>query len=218
MMKLPANEVPAAHGEEDPYMSISAYFGPPGCGKTSVLTLIAQKELKRISKGKSKYKYVYTNFPCKGCLSISFMDFGYYYYHDCLILLDELTLSADSRDWKNLPDKAKQFITLHRHFKIDLIYNVQDWSRCEKTMRTNTTSLFYLSPFLSWTIARPIYRTININEYMSEIVMGYRFPHLSELISGGTKFYPIKKARKYFNSFDTYGFDLLPDPKSSSWS
>ena len=35
---------------------ITALFGPPGCGKSSVLTLIAQKELVKIRKGKSTFK------------------------------------------------------------------------------------------------------------------------------------------------------------------
>ena len=39
---------------------IVGYFGLPGSGKTTFLTRIAQKELRRIAKGKSKYERVYT--------------------------------------------------------------------------------------------------------------------------------------------------------------
>ena len=88
---------------------ISCYFGSPGCGKSSILTLIAQTELKRIKKGKSKYKHVYTNFPCSNCEKIDFFNLGNSYYHDALIILDEVTLSADSRDWKNLSKQQKEF-------------------------------------------------------------------------------------------------------------
>lgn len=197
---------------------ISAVFGPPGCGKTSVLTLIAQKELKRIAKGKSKYKHVYTNFPCKGCEKIIFTDLGWYYYRDSLIILDELTLSSDSRDWKSFTKQSKQFIALHRHFGIDIWYGVQDWSRAEKTIRECTVGLYYCTRFLlSFAICRPIYRTICINEYVGDLIMGYRFPSLSELLTGGLKFFRIRSAWKYYDSYDKYGFDKLPDPASDKW-
>lgn len=199
-------------------MSISCYFGPPGCGKSSVLTFIAQEELKRISKGKSKYKAVYTNFDCKNCFKIDFGKLGHYYYHDCLIILDELTLSADNRSWKSFPKESKEFICLHRHFNIDIIYTVQDWSRAEKTIRENTVSLFYLDKFLFWSVSRPIYRTICVNEFVGDLIMGYRFPTFSELIFGGFHIYPIHKAWKYYNSYDKYGFDMLDPPPSDLWN
>lgn len=198
-------------------MSISAFFGPPGSGKSSVLTLIAQKELKRISKCKSKYQSVYTNFPCSGCQIIDFSNLGNFYYHDCLILLDELTLSADSRDFKNFPQKSKEFITLHRHFHIDIIYTVQDWSRAEKTIRENTVSLYYVNNLFWFSVVRPIYRTICINEMVGDLIMGYRFPTMTELLTGGFKLYPIFRAWKYYNSYDKYGFDELPEPKKQLW-
>lgn len=196
---------------------ISALFGPPGCGKSSVLTLMAQKELKRIRKGKSKYNVVYTNFPCSGCAKIDFFDLGKRYYHDCLIILDELTLSADSRDFKKFPQKSKEFITLHRHFSIDIVYSVQDWSRAEKTIRENTVQLRYINNLIWFASSRPIYRTICINEMVGDLIMGYRFPTFFELITGGLKIYPIFKAWKYYNSFDKYGFDELPDPAVEIW-
>lgn len=196
---------------------ISCIFGPPGCGKSSVLTLIAQKELKRIQRGKSKYKAVYTNFDCKNCLKIDFRQLGNYYYHDCLIILDELTLSADNRSWKTFPQQSKEFICLHRHFNIDIIYSVQDWSRAEKTIRENTVNLFYCNRFLIWTVTRPIFRTIVINEYIGDLICGYRFPTLTELLGGGLHFYFIRRAWKYYDSFDKYGFDLLPDPEQKKW-
>ena len=43
---------------------LTCYFGVPGCGKTSLLTKFAIDELKRMRKGKSPYKHIYTNFRC----------------------------------------------------------------------------------------------------------------------------------------------------------
>lgn len=185
---------------------ITTYFGLAGCGKSSILTLIAQKELKRIAKGKSKYTKVYTNFPCIGCEEISIKVLGKYYLHDALIILDEITLSADSRDWKNFPKEAKEFVCLHRHFNTDLIVSVQDYSRCEKTIREMTNALYYVSRGMFWSTARPIYRTIAINEYIGDLIQGYRFPTFWEAITGN-RIYIISRAWKYYDSFDKYGFD-----------
>lgn len=198
-------------------MAISCVFGEPGCGKSSYLTLVAQNELKRIAKGKSKYNAVYTNFDCNGCRTIDFDKLGKWYYHDCLIILDELTLSADNRTWKTFPKEAKEFICLHRHFAVDIIYSVQDWSRAEKTIRENTVSLKYLSKFLWWVVARPVYRTITINEMVGELIQGYRFPTFIELLTGGMEIKCIKKAWKYYDSYDKYGFDELPEPLYKVW-
>ena len=55
---------------------ITCYFGVPGCGKTTLLTKIAQMELKRINRGKSPYNHVLTNFYCQGCEMVDFKDLG----------------------------------------------------------------------------------------------------------------------------------------------
>lgn len=200
---------------------IIGYVGIPGCGKTSVLTLIAQKELQRIQKGKSKYKEVYTSFYCVGCKKLNFQDLGKFYFHHCLILLDEMTLLQDSRDWKNLSESLKQFIVLHRHFDVDCIYDCQDWSRCEKTFRENTYMLFYLErlrlPFLKIAKAQRIYRNLSINEYSSELTLGYRFAKGLLEKFGTRQYFNLKKAFKYFDSFEKFGFDQLPPPPSVTW-
>ena len=57
---------------------VVGYFGLPGSGKTTFLTRIAQKELKRMKKGKSKYKHILTNFYCDGCEKIQYSYLGNY--------------------------------------------------------------------------------------------------------------------------------------------
>ena len=70
---------------------ITGYFGVPGCGKSSLLTLIAIKEMKKMSKGKSKYRHIVSNFPIKGVQLIETADLAKFLFTDTLILLDELT-------------------------------------------------------------------------------------------------------------------------------
>ena len=88
---------------------VKGYFGLPGSGKSTFLTMIAQKELKRIRRGKSAYKHVLTNFYCEGCCIIDYSQLGLYDLSHSLILLDEITLDAESRDFKLFNSKKKRF-------------------------------------------------------------------------------------------------------------
>lgn len=203
---------------------ITAFFCPPGGGKTTCLAIIAHRTLKRIDKGKSPYKHVYTNFPCKGTEKISVSDLGRYYITDSLILLDEITLELDSRDWKHTSKGIIEFVTLHRHLGCDIIYCVQDYSRAEKTFRENTVALFYLyrSPlpfFRRFVTAKQIFRKLDVNEHSSELVLGYRFSEWKDRLFSKAvyrRFY-LPSGWKYFDSFDPYGLDQRPELPGGMW-
>lgn len=202
---------------------VTGYFGVPGCGKTTILTAIAQRELHRISKGKSRYNHVLTNFYCQGCERIELRDLGKYDISESLILLDELTLDADSRDYKTFSEQLKNFFTLHRHKFCDVIYFVQDFSRVDKTIRNVTYDLWYVTkspfPFFNrWSKAKRVYRNIAINEYTSELTLGYRFATFAEVIfNHPCKRYYRPKYYKYFDSFDQGQLGGLPAYRYKSW-
>lgn len=202
---------------------ITCYFGVPGCGKTTFLTKFAQKELKRIEQGSSPYLAVYTNFYCEGCKVIDFKDLSQYKILDSLILLDEITLDADNRDFKSFPQEIRDFFVLHRHLGCDIIYATQAFDTVDKKIRVLTQQLWYMEksvlPLLSeFTTARRIYRTITINEHTSELIMGYRFCNFLEAFFTSNRklcfrrFYYSK-----FNSFDEGQLSARPILKSSSW-
>lgn len=149
---------------------IIGYFGVPGCGKSTLLSKFAVKESKRIKKGKSKYKHVYTNFYVAGCEMIDFDKLNDLKVYDSLIILDEITLDADNRNFKSFPVGIRDFFILHRHLGCDIIYATQSYELVDKKIRQLTQELWYISktvvPLLChFTIARRIYRTIKINEY-----------------------------------------------------
>ncbi len=194
---------------------IVGYFGLPGSGKTTFLTMIAQRELKRIAKGKSKYEFVLTNFYCEGTHRISYADLGNYDIRNCLILLDELTLDADSRAYKFFTEEKKMFFILHRHYNCDLIYFTQQWDGIDKKIRDLTSDLFYVKkafsnvqgllfkPFQCFSVARRIFRTLDINQYTNQIVTGYRFPTWFERFFGNTKQFCFRpKWYKFFDSWE----------------
>lgn len=205
-------------------MAITCFFAPPGSGKSCALSLIANKELKRIKKGKSKYKYVFTNFAVVGCYRINLKDFEKYYIHDSLIILDEVTMEADSRDWKNISKNFVNFVVTHRHLNNDIICAVQDYTRLEKTLRSNVDRLYFLqrSPlpfFRRWTRAKQIFRELNINEYTSELTLGYRFSTWVDRTfrkSMYRRFY-LPKAYGLFDSFDPYGLDKRKEMPVVMW-
>lgn len=187
---------------------ISGFFGVPGCGKTTILTKIAQKELKRIKRGKSKYKHVYTNFECSGCKKISYEDLANYKVYDSLLLFDELTLDADNRKFKEFSDSHRDFFILHRHFGIDLIYATQCYDKIDTKIQSLTQDLWYMTksvlPFFNrFSRCVRIYRNIAINEHTSELKYGYRFCNLAErFFSSNVKLCYRPFYYKYFNSYE----------------
>lgn len=188
---------------------VTGYFGLPGSGKTTFLTMIAQKELKRISKGISPYKQVFSNFYCQDCCRFDFRDLGSYLFEDSLILIDEITLDADSRDFATFSRAIKQFFILHRHYHCDIIYFTQHYNNVDKKIRDLTYDLFFVKscrlPFLPISTARRIYRTLDIDEHTHDIVHGYRFSSLIDLILdfGNVKKHCFRpRWYKYFDSFE----------------
>lgn len=191
---------------------ITCYFGVPGVGKTTLLTKLAVKAIKRMNKGRGKYENVYTNFYCKGARRLNFTDLKTFKVTNSLILLDEITMDADNRDFKNFPDEIRDFFILHRHLGNDIIYATQGYDAVDKKIRLLTQELWYMQksvvPFLSsFTSAKRIYRTIDINEHTSELTLGYRFCNFIE--SFCTSNYKSVWRRRYYKYFDSFDEGIL---------
>lgn len=197
---------------------ITGYFGLPASGKSTVLTSIAQKELRKIRKGKSKYDIVCTNYYCQDCVKIDYQMLGNYKLQNALVLLDELTLDADSRNFKQFNQVKKEFFMQHRKDNVDVIYFTQAWDGIDKKIRDLTYSLYFayqpfanvkgiiFKPFQQFTIARRIFRKLDINEYTNEIVLGYRFATTFERWFGrGIKKFVWRPSwYKYFDTFEAH--------------
>lgn len=200
---------------------VSGYFGLPGSGKTTFLTMIAQKELNLIKRGKSKYKKVYTNFYCEGCYRLEFEWLGYYLIEDALILIDEITLFADSRDFAKFSKPLKSFFLLHRHYNVDIIYFTQYYNNVDKKIRDITFDLFFVrsSRILPISTAKRIFRTLDICEQTHEIVYGYRFPTLVDYFFGNVKKTCFRPCwYKYFDSYEAdRTLDSIPDELDNTY-
>ena len=194
---------------------IQGYFGLPGSGKTTFLTMLAQKELKKIRKNKSRYDKVLTNFYCDGCYKIDYKDLGHYSIENSLILLDEITLDADSRDFKQFDIYHKSFFLLHRHFNCDVIYFTQQYDGVDKKIRDITSSLYRVKKVAFISIATQIYRCLDINEQTKEIVQGSRFPNIIERIFCRVHRYCLRPI--YYKYFDSWERPDLEDYEYSIW-
>lgn len=180
---------------------IKAYFGVPGCGKSTTL-------VKEYRKNRKKYKNVYTiNIDIKGCKRITKEDLERYKFIDSLILWDEITMDADNREFKTFSKELRDFFILHRHLGCDIIYVTQNFENVDKKIRDLTSELWYMSksvvPLLrEFTTSKRIYRNININEHTSELTLGYRFCNFIESIFVSN--FNIVLRRKYYKYYDSW--------------
>ena len=206
---------------------ITCYFGVPGVGKTTIAARIAQKELKRIRKGKSQYDYVLTNFECRGCHKVDFHDIGRKDIQNCLIIFDEITLDADNRDHKNFAKESVEGFVLHRHYFNDIIVITQYYQMMDIKIRNLTQRLYIMTKSYILPISRyrQVFRTYVINEHTSELVMGYRFANFVEILlsllpfnmSFG-KIAGLVWRPKWYKYYDSYSQPLKLDPfKYQSW-
>ncbi len=205
---------------------ITGYFGVPGCGKTTLAVRKARKINKKIERDKIRvkkglkprcpYNKVLTNFDCVNCYQVDFKDIGIYNIQNCCIILDELTIDADNRDFKNFARSSVEGFIYHRHYFNDIFYYTQNFNAVDKKIRDLTHSLFFVKksmlPFFGeFTRAKRIFRTIDINEYTKEIVFGYRFPNWFENILdifGILRLGEICFRPFYYKDFDSFNQPL----------
>lgn len=203
---------------------IKLFFGLPGSGKTTLLVSLAYKELHK--KFFRRYKYVYTNFECSlpGVKCINNNVIGHYDLcpdGNALLLIDEATLFADSRDFKNFDYDRLLFFVLHRHFKIDCVIVTQYFDGVDLRIRRIIDRVYYLQKgfFTGWLYS--FYYRIPFGilipkkkdgegSHLGEIISGYYQPgFISKYLLRKRVF--RKRYYKYFNSFSKIELPPLPD-------
>lgn len=203
-------------------MAISLYFGLPGCGKTSLLTKLAYDAVR-----KGVYENVYSNVPLTipGVTIIDNECIGKYELRNCLLLIDEATLFADSRRYKEFTKEQTSFFLLHRHYAADIVLFTQQWDGVDRKIRVITDRVYY------------IYKTVLTGHWVSKywrVPYGILFPDpkktgekLGEIVQGYSKppwlvrlfAHRIYRPRyyKYFDSWECKELPALPEKYETNY-
>lgn len=183
---------------------INGVFGLPGAGKSVFLAMCAKYATagKPLSIGGNPivtgdYDYVLTNFPCTGCFKLDMEMLGKINCRRALYLIDEISMFADSRNYKNFSDSYRFFFTQHRKFDSDIVYCTQNYDDCDKKIRLLTSKFFYIEP-------APIF-----SRYLSIISPINAFLDVHVQITHGYNLAPPLSRRllilpKYWNMIDTH--------------
>lgn len=198
---------------------ISAFIGSPGSGKSTALAWVARRATthpnkpiticgETVSKG---HTLLFTNFPFDGAYQLDYDNLGKYRYEDALILLDEVSMYSDSRDYKNFSRALTYFYTQHRKFHCDLIWTSQAFDDSDKKIRNVTTSYFMIEPFLFG-----FSRFVHIKGFTklidSKIRSGYEW--------GKVQYFRTTPLYKLFDSYSTLKIakESLPPPPLIPWN
>lgn len=197
---------------------IQIVFGLPRSGKTTLLSALAYKanhnkklQFWRVGFGSGiKYEKVYTTFACSDCYQLDFDKLGKINLHDCLILIDEISLLCDSRNYRNFSDNLKMFFALHAHFHVDIVCCSQSFMDCDAKIRRMSTDYFLVEKsrlFQNLSYIRKIEQIIDVQN--NQIRECY---NLSPLIASG-----FLSRKKYYSLFDSFETPVLPDFESEKW-
>lgn len=197
---------------------LSIYFGKPGCGKT---TVAVREALNAARRGRN----VYINFDIfnvnlekyPNIYRIKNTDVGRYFLHDGVIIIDEATLFANSRDHKNFDKHLLEYIVQYRHYNVDIYLFSQRYNSVDLNIRSLATSVKYVVKGKLFPISRIIHVNYDImfsadGDKLGEIIEGYSKPSfLEKHIFCKRCFLPL-----YWRYFDSWNINqTLPDlPRS----
>lgn len=194
-------------------MAVSLYFGLPGCGKTTLMTKLAFKAVRS-----GRYCNVYCNVPLSipGVTYIDNECIGTYELRDCLLLIDEATLFADSRDFKNFSKGRLEYFLEHRHRNADICLFTQQWDGVDRKIRVITDRVYYIykGSFTKKWFSKCYRIPYGIiipdpkrgGDKLGDIVQGYSKPSIFVRMFASLTYRP--KWYPYFNSWE---LDPLPD-------
>ena len=192
---------------------ITGYFGLPGSGKSSFLAKIAKYYQKRGVR-----VFVNREFPIDGCYLYDWSDIGKVDMSDSVLLIDEISLFADNRDFKKFSQELKQFFILHRHYNIDVIWCTQQYDGVDRKIRELTRELYYVRTggFYSYAVscARYMYvptiRDVKKNPACDVSPKWTRSGFLTLLFSPFNKTLKLCFRFLYYKYFDSYTAPEMP--------
>lgn len=173
-------------------------FGKKGSGKTTLMVSMMVKDLRHGWN-------VYTDIPdiaINGIRHIEITDLiDKVPPPHSAVYLDEVGITADGRKFKTFPDGLRDFVCLHRHYKIKLVTASQTWD-VDKKIRDRADSLCLVTNLGMFSLIRPIKRTFTLTaaSEMGESRIADSLKFYGPL---SWRFVIIPRWVKGFNSFNT---------------
>ena len=179
---------------------ITGYFGLPGCGKSTFLAKMAKKY-----QAQGYRVFVLAEYPVDGCYLFRWSDLGVFDMSNSVILIDEISLRADNRDYKKFSDQIKSFFILHRHYHCDIIWFTQQYDGVDRKIRELTTCLYYVRSSGMFSFAVMINRFIHIDKEQKEIKVGYKISNFFRCLFGWlNNSFQLCYRPKYYKYFDSF--------------
>lgn len=173
-------------------------FGKKGSGKTTMLTMLALKYARKGVK-------VYCNVEIPGTYRFEPEDIGFYAFDpDSVILLDEVSLVWDNRNFKSFKPEVAKFFRLQRHHRLTVWLFSQTFD-VDKKIRDLTDKMFMLRNFGGWlSYCKEIRRQLVVVEPTdtseARIADTLIIPPWYTAIFGTRIWIPVPKYAKYFDS------------------
>ena len=196
-------------------------FGKKGSGKSTLLTKLC---LDYIKKGRP----VYSTLPVPGTYHLDAKDIGYKYFPpNSVLMIDEVGMIWDNRNFKKFDEKVRDFFKLQRHYKL-VVYLFSQTFDIDKKLRDLTDHMYLVEKKARvFTWAKRITKRVVLNkstaEAPSKIDEDLVFDPLLFFWAGTRRFTFIPKYVKYFDSFTTpelprgenerYSYDDFPKIK-----
>lgn len=185
-------------------------FGKKGSGKTTLLVRLA---VQHINKGWHVYSTEDIAVPGIRKFDVSMIG-QKSFDHNSLVLIDEVGMIWDNRNFKNFAEEVRDWFKLQRHYRCKVYLFSQSFD-IDKKLRDLTDGLYLCSTKLrvfSW--AKRIHRSITLTKSEAE-----RESHISEDLEfdsilawpfGGRILTWIPKYAKYFDSHVVPVMDPMP--------
>lgn len=191
-------------------------LGNKGAGKTTLMYKLSRLYMR---KGWG----VYSNSEIPGGYKFKIEEFGKIHIPQySLILLDEVNLYWDNRDFKNFPKELKTYLKYQRQYKHVVWMFSQDFD-VDKKIRALTDGIYLIQNYFNiFSVGQRVRKSITIvhadksAQGESKIVDDYVLDPWWKAPFGGMYVTFIPRWSKYFNSFNPpalrkYEFESIPD-------
>ena len=187
-----------AYKYENPY-KLYFVFGKKGSGKSSFLAKLALQYSK-------KGWIVYSNVKDLRISGVRYVDDisalgDVVPEENSIMLLDEVSLIWDNRNFKSFKDSTKEFFRLQRHYKC-VVYLFSQTFDVDKKIRDLADNMYLVAQFLGrWSLLREINKNIVLTDATAD-----NESRIAENLSFRSVFHwrftYLPNWQRYFNSFD----------------